>query len=727
MVRAPTKTCPNLHRLLVEAPPDLLARFLGGKPFQRSEWLARYRFEPDDPDGREGAIQMLDHELKATLLPLETEAARIATIAEPRGQFALEGLVQDQDDGVHVGAFLAQGDELARSLWAWLDASRLFEAAENVLHLRLYRRYEKHYQTFQAAPASDDGRHVGGQALKGFLEDLEKCLKRGSGCKTERYDIPPEGEEPEAEMYIIRHPNLPTAAREIDDSGTVSKFYFRPPGEAMVVFVPSTGRLHVRADTRAIRHLVWKSFVTKALVQDLSHQPIDFRAYDISRFLTDLDLRAPEDPEAVIKDAWLIRLDASIGVLGNRIAVSTTIGQSVRGLIESQPGLDRILAGAVAIRFVEIAVRYRRAGQREDQTLDFTISDGNTCSLMSIADPFEQALGHRLLRAWGLLAEGRTPADVDLRAVIPAILALWNAGAEKVTGAWLIERNLDVGKMQDLGFLVPLGWEDEDLIDDDDGIGVQAAMADVGPEIVQLGAVQGQMAAAAHPDRYRLYRVRQEWVEQYLKSNIAGQFGARSVEFMGANVLALGSLEVDGYEIPVYLARRLMDEKSYAEVDTALRSRSDLGIGLVLNTGRRAGFTIAANVLQSFVDHLVEQPIEQAEVLVCDIESLRSAFRRHRNLAQGGETVELVMTGEHAGTLQVPGKGTIGIVGENRLLVLGRLVAACKKSSGPMKTEDLIAGIEDQSLSNIFGTELWKKLKSGFLRSPKRGRWQIAV
>jgi len=725
MVRAPTKTCPNLHKILTEAPPDLLARFLDAKLFTRSEWLKRYRFAADDPDGRDQAIRMLEDELKTTLLPLETEAARIVTIASPRGHFALEGLVHDHDDGVHINGFVAQVDDLARSLWAWLDITQLFEAAESVLHLRLYRRYEKHYQTFQALPTSYDGRDGGSQSLDDFRKELERGLKRGPGCTFDRFDIPAEGEEPEAEMYIIRHPNLPTAAREIDDNGAVSKFYFRPPGEAMVVFVPSTGRLHVRADTRAIRHLVWKSFVTKALVQDLSHQPIDFRAYDISRFLTDRDLWAPEDPEAVIKDVWLIRLDASFETIRNRISVSTTIGQSVRGLIDGQPGLKRTFDSAVAIRFVELAVRYRRAGQREDQTLDFTISDGNTCSLMSIADPFEQVLGHRLLRAWGILTEGRTPADADLRAVLPAILALWDTGADKVTGAWLIERNVDVSKMKGLGFIVPLGWEDEDLIDDEDGIGMQAATVGGGPEDIELGTAPGQAAPAVNPDRYRLYRVRPQWVEQYLKSNIAHQFGSKTVEVIGPDVLALGSMEIDGDSVPVYLARRLFNEVSYAEVDTALRSRSDLGIGLVLNAGRRAGLTIAANVLQTFADCFVVSP-EQDEIPAFDIEGLRSAFRRHRNLAQGGETVELHMTGEHAGILQVPGRGTIGVEGENRLLVLRRLVDTFKKSGGSMKTEDMIAGIEGQSLSNIFGKELWGKLKSGFLRSPKKGSWKIA-
>lgn len=723
MVRAPTKTCPNLYRLLVEAPPLLLVQFLKGKPFQRSEWLAEYRFAPDDPGGRDRAIRMLDGELKSTLLPLEVEAARIVTISQRRGQFALEGLVRDQDDEVQIEAFRAQGDELARSLWAWLETTRLFEAAENILHVRLYRRYEKHYQTFQAVPANGDGRHVDDSALKDFLAELEKELKRGPGCATERFDIPAEGEEPQAEMYIIRHPNLPTAAREIDDSGAVSKFYFRPPGEAMVVFVPSTGRLHIRADTRAIRHLVWKSFVTQALAQDPSHQPVDFRAYDISRFLTDLDLETPEDREAVIKEVWLIRLDASIGRLSNRLSISTTVGQSISDLIDGQPGLDKIFARAVAIRFVEIAVRYRRVGQSGDQTLAFTISDGNTTSLMSVNDPFQQALGHRLLRAWGILTEGRAPAEADVRVLLPAILALWDTNADQVVGAWLATRNLDAKALIDLGFLVAQGWDDTDLVEDEDGVGVQEANVDVGANRIDLGLTLGQDATATNPDQYRRYRVRSDWVLQYLKSTISVQFGRKEVDVITSNLFALGELRVSDRTVPVYLVRQLGDERLQAETDSALRALSDRGIGLVLDAGRRAGYTLAANVRLSLVHYIGTEAPEH----VIDREPLHAAFARHRNLAAGGEAVELTMTGENSGTLSVPGRGTIEVTGKNRLVVIRRLVDAHRSGAGAQKTEDMIKGFGEQSLSNIFGSVLWKKLRSGFLRSSGKGKWKIAV
>ena len=493
-----------------------------------------------------------------------------------------------------------------------------------------------------------------------------------------------------------------------------------------MVYVPSTGRIHVRAETRAIRHLVRECFVTKVLEQELSHQPRDFQAYDISRFLFDSELPLPEDAEAIIKDVSVIRLEVSIGNLANRLSVSTTIGQSVKDLIASLPGLAETFSRSIAVRFVEIAVRYRRADRDSDATLDFTISDQNTCSLLSVNDPFERLLGHRLLRAWNLLVEGREPAATDLFALLPGILALWDIGHDKATGAWLTARRLDAASMVSFGFLVPVGWEDIDLIDDDTEPFQQDVFVESKPGGVELATVDGRTSAASHPDTYRLYRVRHEWVAEYLKSSIVSQFGSQTVDVITPNLLALGTIEIDGEVVPVYLARRLHDERSHADIDTALRLRSDQGTGLVLNAGRRVAFSLAANVLVSFVDLLSAPEPEGTGVSVVDIESLRSAFLRHRNLAQGGEVVELVITGENVGTLNIPSKGTIDIVGEHRLEIIGRLVAAHKKTGRPMKTEDMTKGMGDQSLANIFGKDLWEKLKAKFLRTPKKGLWEIA-
>src|SRR5665213_1311275 len=117
MVRAPAKTCPNLSRLFDDAEPELLAAFLRTKAFERLDWLEKYRFDPADPSALNTASEMLRLEKKDKLGPLETEAARIVTIAGGRGQFALDGLTRTKLESDRTKVLVGQRDELARSLW----------------------------------------------------------------------------------------------------------------------------------------------------------------------------------------------------------------------------------------------------------------------------------------------------------------------------------------------------------------------------------------------------------------------------------------------------------------------------------------------------------------------------------------------------------------------------------------------------------------------------------
>lgn len=735
MVRAPTKTCPNLSRLFDEAEPTLLSAFLGTKAFERLSWLAAYRFDPDDADGPNAASAMLRQEKKEKLSPLETEAARIVTIARNQGQFALEGLARMKLDSEQWSIFAGQRDEIGRSLWAYVQESTLFEAAENSLHLRLYRRYDKHYQTFMAEPSGESGRSEGKALLDSLLADLRIRLDRGEGYDIDRFDIPEDGDEPAAEMYLLFHPDPPTSVREIDDAGIRSRIYFRPPGEAMVVYTPSTGRVHVRAGSRRLRHTIAESFIDKVLEQPYSPQPVDFQAYDISRFFSGLELIPPDLDDVLILRAQVIRADVSIGNLANRLSLSTTIDQDITSIIDGQPGLARIFERAVAIRFVEIAIRYRRADREAEQTLDFTLTDRNTSSLLSLDDPFERVLGHRLLRHWNILRDGRSPSAAESVAVIPALLAIWDIGADRVSGAWLLDRGVDPGLLTELGFLVPAGWEGDDLIDDEDEVGPVAAKVVVRVErddqdaadhkVTDLKVAEGQVTPGGNPDRYRMYRVRDGWVAQHLQTRLGQALDEPAIEELTGHLLFLGTLDVDGGDVPIYLARGLDREKVRSGVDTELRARHNLGIGLVLQAGNAPGPCLAANVLTPLVDQIDKDQPEIA--LVAD--KLRSVFRRHRILARGGQAVELTRVGESMATLFVPGKGSIDIKGENRIEVIQRLVNAHNAGPMPMATRDLVKGIaEDQSLANIFKQPLWDKLKAKFLRSlgPK-GPWEIAV
>ncbi len=724
MVRSPARSCPNLSRLFDDGEAELLSAFLKSKSFEKLKWLAPYRFEPDEPEACAKAAGMLQREKKVLLGALETEAARIVTIAGSRGQYVLEGMSKSKLEPERARVLLTQRNQLARSLWAYAHEHGLFEAVDSSLHMRLYRRYDTHYQTFMAEPSDEAGTDAVSDILDTLLDELNEHFDRGDGYSIDSFDIPAEGDEPAAEMYLLFHPDPPTSVREIDDAGNRSNIYYRPPGEAMIVYTPSTGRVHVRAGTRKLRHAIAERFIETVLDQPFSSQPVDFQAYDISQFLNRFDLELPELEDVVIDRARVIRADISIGNLASRLSLSTTIDQDISEIIDSQPGLPKIFERAVAIRFVEIAVQYRRAGRDEAQTLDFTLTDRNTSSLLSLDDPFQRVLGHRLLRHWNILREGRAPSRAEAMAVVPALLAIWDIGADKVSGAWLQARGVDQGSLTELGFLVPFGWEGDDLIDDEDATGPVAAEVVVRPEGAGLKIVDGQEASGGDPDRFRIYRVRDGWVAQHLLKSLAQALDQPAVEQLTDHLVFLGTLAVDGGDVPIYMARGLDREKVRSAADTELRARHHLGIGLVLQAGKGPGSCLAANVLTPLADHIDNDKPDIA--LVAD--RLRSVFRRHRILARGGQAVELARVGENTATLFVPGKGSIDITGENRIAIIQRLIDAHNAGPMPMATRDLVKDIAvDQSLSNIFSQPLWNKLQASFLRSPGKGKWEIAV
>ena len=723
------KTCPNLSTLFDAADVGTVVAFLRTKPFELMKWVGTFLEETGDLEDIDAAKARLGKERKDQLKPLESEAARIVTMAANRGQFALEGLAQTKLGQERLTVFTAQKDELTRSLWAYVNELMLFEAAENSLHMRLYRRYDRHYQTFLSEPSVGIDPDAENDLIKGLLAKLEADLRRGKGCSIDRFEIPEDGEEPAAVMYLICHPSPATSVRDLDDDGNLSKIYVRPPGEAVIFYTPSTGRVHVRAGSRALRHKIADNFIKGVLLQEPSEQPVDFQAYDISQFHSKFDLERPIYDEVEIKTAAILRVEVSVEDLASRLSISTSADSSLRSLIEKQSGLGLILERAIATRLLEIAVRYRLKSRDDTRTLTFTLTDRNTCSLFSVDDPYERILGHRLLRHWGIMREGRAPAESDGMKALPALLELWDIGRETVSGGWLYDRHIDPGLLMDIGFLVPIGAEgdeesqDADLIDDENQLGPIVGEVVSRPGGFSLRSSIGHETPAGPAERYRLYRIRAGWVAKYLHSITAKLLANKEPVVLNANLVALGTLLIDGREVPIYLARGLHDEKTRAEVDSQLRALKGGGVSIVLQAGRAFGDSLAGNILTRLSEHLTGE----LPNIDLDVESIQAAYVRSHFLAVGGEVVQLVPIGDATATLYVPQKGSIDIPGEQRVKVIQKLVDAHNAGQPLVSSDDLREGIEDQSLSNIFGQPLYKKLKADFIRSPKRPLWEIAI
>ncbi|MEM7530263.1 MAG: hypothetical protein AAF416_21860 [Pseudomonadota bacterium] len=724
MTKAPAKTCPSLYQLIDRTELKLLNAFLRQEEFGRLSWLERYRNEAARNESSTPLFEMLQAEPKPRLDPLEKEASRILQIVEKRGQFALDGLVTAKLRANDKETFRRQRDDHARSLWTYLNHRLLFEAAESALHLKLYRHYGRHYQAFKAA--SDGGRPSVSvdEALQKLTSDIEARLDQGTGCTVERFDLPAQGEHPASEMFILYYPDSLRSEREVREDGERRTIYFRPPGDATIVYTPATGTIEVRTQARAMRRIVADAFAETVLGQDLSNCPLDHREYDLSRFFGSFSLECPVTDGATIKRAQVIKAEVSLRQLRTRLSMTTTIDDDLDEILEDRKGLRQAFASAIGIRFIEIAVRYVPRGETTEKILDFTISDQNSCSLLSLPDEQERVLGHRLLRHWGILREFRELKADEARDLLPVFLELWDAGFDRIPGSWLKARGISPELMTTTGFLKPIGWEEADLIDDGDGELLDAPIIADGPRAAFVPSA-GQGQDAGDSGHYRLFRVDHDWLLEKLRVSASASLDRPLVETLTPDLLSLGRLKVEGGDAPVFLARRLTEEKVLAASDVALRARGDQGLGIVLSAGRVGYRCLGANVVRPLADHLAG---EAGEPLL-EPETVRRAFQSDRHLARGGQSVELAWDGGETGELFVPGKGSIQIPGHERLIVLDRLVKAYKRGAPVMKKGALTAGTQmsDASLKNVFGADLWGRLEGRFVRSAGHGFWEIAA
>ena len=302
------------------------------------------------------------------------------------------------------------------------------------------------------------------------------------------------------------------------------------------------------------------------------------------------------------------------------------------------------------------------------------------------------------------------------------ILEIWALGAEEVSGSWFKERGIDPSILTAGGFLEPTGWEEIDLIDEGDEIGGADLRVIIDNDRAFVARVSGQETLDGNPERYRRFRVNADWLIEYLASCISPDLDQPFVEQVGSDLIALGRLRVELSDVPVYLARRLDDEKILAETDLMMRARGDQGLGLVLHAGSISFRCIAANVLTPIAGHL-DKITNQSGLTTA---SLRQAFRSNRHLARGGQSIELLWDGGETGELSIPGKATVQILGSKRLTVVDRLVKAYKRGMPAVKTSALNHDLNGIAIRNVFGAKLWARLEGVYIRSAGHGLWEIA-
>lgn len=114
---------------------------------------------------------------------------------------------------------------------------------------------------------------------------------------------------------------------------------------------------------------------------------------------------------------------------------------------------------------------------------------------------------------------------------------------------------MDIKTLVDLGFLVPAGWEGDELIDEEDDFAEHVAEVVARPEGPELRSSDGQASSSVTPERYRVYRVRDGWVASHLRDQLGKALDISAMEDIRPELISLGDLEIDGRDVPVYRKR----------------------------------------------------------------------------------------------------------------------------------------------------------------------------
>jgi len=723
MARQLFRSCPSLHHIIDRAPFEQIEQLLRCDPF--TDLPVRVP-EPEDPTSfpdlrRAQVLNPLSGLSAEAVLPPEREAARICALADAKGGKALEGLVASRYDPREAQVFHAQPDALSRSIWAYLHARRLFDAAESVVHLRLYRDYSKLYDAFElvdCVPLDPNAIDVERLGLA-----VSSSLGLGSTCTVSIFEMPRTGDEPKAMLLLIQHPGSLSSVQDLPDSGQRRTLYYRPPNEAAVVYTPATGVIEVCATSPTVRRVVADTVAATTLGQDLSQKPLTWRRYDLARFHGSLCLPVPVIAGYEIARISVTEVEAGLGSWRRRLSLKVTIDDDIEAVAQQHLGMRHVFRRAT-ILLVQIAVRFARSGDKQSKTLSFTVTDRNRCSLLSNRDPDQRALGSRLLDHWGILKAFRPMEPHQERALIPVLLELHDLPDEAVTGAFFEAWGLDTGRLIEAAFIERRGRDNIILIDDDDLGLVETTVEPSGVEgVVQLSSGEGQEGPRRPAEEVERFAVNRPWLEETLQKHVKPLIRTPMLQQLDDCLTFFGLLHLGDEDVPCYLARRLWDTKVLNRLDVLLRGRAMQGLGVVLSAGETDIEVLGSNVVVPAARCLASLNGEEPAL---SAERLALAYAAGRPLARGGTTVSLAKNGSHSATLYLPGKTPWTITGANQIRIVERLVEAYQRGTPAVPSKSLIEGTAVTSPRQAFRSQSWDSINGVYIgQAGKRGSWQL--
>lgn len=255
MARSLFRGAPELSRLFAEAPIELISEFLFHSQFSvfLGDALAAMHADAEEQLHRDKMAEILKSLKSDRANLIESEARRVMLMTDQTPEAMLRRLGEDGRFSAKEG-LNAQRDAVARSLWAYLHAFPLFEAAERAMQVRVYREHGTLYEAWSidaSIPLAAES--VDHNALSTEIAEL---LQHEDGCKVEAVDLPAENGESQDVLLAVTFFGAYASQKTVQPDKSTKLIYFRPPDEMLLVYSQARRRIEVCSRDRQERKIV---------------------------------------------------------------------------------------------------------------------------------------------------------------------------------------------------------------------------------------------------------------------------------------------------------------------------------------------------------------------------------------------------------------------------------------------------------------------------------------
>ncbi len=327
------------------------------------------------------------------------------------------------------------------------------------------------------------------------------------------------------------------------------------------------------------------------------------------------------------------------------------------------------------------------------------ISDRNSCSLNSLRDPVIRNFGRKLLETWGITKAFRDLDQDEVAQFLPVMAELWDLNQTTQTGGYFSARSIDAGRLEMAG-LIKRKEVAPRLVEEDDDPEVD------GPSV---------------EDR-TIYSVDLDWLQERLVSAIRCLLNSVRTSKISAGFIYVGTMEIDGREVPCHLARGLYEKRQFATVDAHFRSQPEMGAG-ILFTGRDPEWP---SIGQHLVWPLSTNFSPNDDAINLSVDEIRAVFRSQTVMTQNIQVIEFLRISDYRAILKIPGKQPLNLDGVFPVRAIALLEQDFRGRRIGVETSELIEGSSYKSVGQIFG-DRWSEINGQYVLKARRKVWTLAA